>query len=133
MADQKDIVIVHAKSRRLLLDAALAYPEAWEDHPWGESVAKVGKKLFFTISFYKEKLYITFKLPESGESALTLPFASPSGYGLGKHGWVTCTFASEDTVPIELLLEWMDESYRTIAPKKLVALLDQTRSNDGKD
>ena len=26
--------------------------------------------------------------------------------------------------PIELLLDWVEESYRTIAPKKLVAELD---------
>ena len=31
---------------RRLLKLALSYPEAWEDHPWGENVVKVGKKIF---------------------------------------------------------------------------------------
>src|SRR4029077_5394250 len=31
---------------RRLLKLALSYPEAWEDHPWGENVVKGGKKLF---------------------------------------------------------------------------------------
>ena len=116
---------VHSQPRNALLTAALAYPEAWEDHPWGESVAKVGKKLFFTISFHKEMLYITCKLPESNGSAVTLPFAAPAGYGLGNSGWVTFSFSAEDEIPVELLLDWMDESYRAIAPKKLVKLLDE--------
>ncbi len=120
----KTIEEIHEESCRILLDAAVSYPEAWEDHPWGETVAKVGKKLFATISFHKEKLYLTFKLPISGEATLTLPFASPSGYGLGKLGWVTCTFTSQDTLPVEILMEYIDESYRAVAPKRLSSSLD---------
>jgi hypothetical protein len=30
----------------ILKAAALAYPEAWEDHPWGETVVKVRAKIF---------------------------------------------------------------------------------------
>ena len=113
----------HKDSFDILLAASLTYPEAWEDHPWGETVAKVGKKLFFTISFHKEMLHITFKLSESNGSAISLPFAEPAGYGLGKSGWVTCSFSAEDEIPVELLLDWLDESYRAIAPKKLVKML----------
>jgi hypothetical protein len=51
------------------------------------------------------------------------PFAEPTGYGMGKSGWVTSSFGKRDTVPVELLCEWMKESYRAIAPKKLAALL----------
>jgi hypothetical protein len=29
-----------------------------------------------------------------------------------------------DIVPVEMLLEWLDESYRAIAPKKVVTQLD---------
>jgi len=54
---------------------------------------------------------------------LTLPFAIPTGYGLGKSGWVTATFTLKDTPPLDLLKDWIDESYRAQAPKKLVATL----------
>jgi hypothetical protein len=36
---------------------------------------------------------------------------------------VTCRFAPGDEIPFELLEEWLEESYRAIAPKKLAAKL----------
>ncbi len=35
-----------AEAKKKLLKVALGYPEAWKDHPWGETVVKVGKKIF---------------------------------------------------------------------------------------
>ena len=35
-----------AAVRQRLRSHALGLPEAWEDHPWGETVVKVGKKVF---------------------------------------------------------------------------------------
>jgi hypothetical protein len=55
--------------------------------------------------------------------ALTLPFASPTGHGLGRSGWVTASFGAKDAPPLDLLEDWIDESYRAQAPKKLVATL----------
>jgi hypothetical protein len=36
---------------------------------------------------------------------------------------VTATFGPKDTPPIDLLEDWIDESYRAQAPKKLVSSL----------
>ena len=80
--------------------------------------------MFLILSFDKDIFNVTMKLPDSGKQAVQLPFAEPTGYGLGKSGWVTASFGPKDTVPIELLEDWLDESYRTIAPKKLVSQLD---------
>jgi hypothetical protein len=53
-----------------------------------------------------------------------LPFASSTRYGLGKSGWVTAKFEPGDKVPVEMLLEWITESYRAIAPKRVLSKLD---------
>jgi len=110
------------KVAQKLLSAALAYPGAHEDHPWGETVAKVNKKVFvFLGSHDQDDWGLSVKLPESGAAALTLPFATPTGYGLGKSGWVTARFAKGEDVPVALLLQWIRESYLAVAPAKLAA------------
>jgi hypothetical protein len=55
--------------------------------------------------------------------AQDLPFAEPTHYGLGKHGWVTAHFDRKSKPAITLLEAWLDESYRAVAPKKMVAKL----------
>jgi predicted DNA-binding protein (MmcQ/YjbR family) len=109
-------------ARAAVLRYALSLPEAFEDHPWGESVAKVGssKKIFVFLGVAKPReLVLCVKLTESGADALALPFAKPAGYGLGKHGWVHMTFGVKDLPPRELLESWVLESYRAVAPKSL--------------
>jgi len=111
--------------RQRLLDHALSYPEAWEDHPWGESVAKVRKKVFVFLGAATERVGCTVKLPESGAFVLNEDFAEPAGYGLGKSGWVSLAWeVDEADIPVDLLLELIDESYRAVAPKALVRQLD---------
>src|SRR5262249_40211221 len=77
-----------ASHMKPLRAAALAYPGAVEEFPWGDRVFKVRKKIFVFINVHEGKLYVTAKLPASGKMALLLPFASPTGYNLGKSGWV---------------------------------------------
>lgn len=108
---------------RRLRDYALSLPEAVEEFPWGESVAKVRGKVFAFLGRPEDGLSISVKLPESGLLALQLPFASPTGYGLGRAGWVTASFGPRARVPVALLLRWIEESYRAVAPKRLAALL----------
>jgi predicted DNA-binding protein (MmcQ/YjbR family) len=117
-----------ADVRARLLEFALSLPEAWEDHPWGESVAKVRSKVFvFFGSAVASRM--TVKLDESHGHALSIEGARPTGYGLGKSGWVTVPLAAEG-VDLELLCDWVEESYRIVAPKSLVATLDEPRPTD---
>ncbi|HVK07785.1 MAG TPA: MmcQ/YjbR family DNA-binding protein [Gemmataceae bacterium] len=113
-----------ARAFAALRKCALAYPDAHEDFPWGESAFKVNGKLFLFLHRPDGGLSATVKLPESGEVARALPFAEPSGYGLGKSGWVTARFDKSDDVPVEMLVGWVDESFRAVAPKRLVAKLE---------
>jgi predicted DNA-binding protein (MmcQ/YjbR family) len=103
---------------------ALSYPEAHEEFPWGEPVVKVRGKVFVFFGRPEEGgLGLSVKLPGSATLALDLPFASPTAYGLGRSGWVTARFPPREGPPVELLKRWIDESYRAVAPKRLVAQL----------
>jgi len=104
---------------------ALGFPGAREEFPWGDRVMKVGKKVFVFMGRDEDGGFgLSVKLPESGPMALLLPFASPTGYGLGKSGWVSARFAPSDDPPLDMLREWIDESYRAIAPKTMLKKLD---------
>lgn len=104
---------------------ALRLPGAFADSPWGEDdhVAKVGKKIFVFFGTDAEP-GISVKLPESAEHALTIPGASPTGYGLGRAGWVSVPVGHPEA-PDDLLIDWIEESYRAVALKRLVRELDE--------
>ena len=93
-----------------LRKCALGYPETNEDHPWGHSAFKVKGKVFLFLSNGRDGdvLNLSMKLPESGRWALTLPFASPTEYGLGKSGWVNAHFEAKDEIPLDILDQWID-------------------------
>jgi predicted DNA-binding protein (MmcQ/YjbR family) len=116
-------------ARARLLAHALTMPGAYEDFPWGESVAKVSKKIFLFLGsseaggMSEGVIGFGVKLPESGPDVLELPFTEPSGYGLGKSGWVTVRFPPEEgEPPWDQFFAWIEESYRSVAPKKLAAI-----------
>ncbi len=108
----------------VLRSYALGFPESTEEFPWGERAIKVRNKTFVFMRSELGEFSISVKLPKSKDLALTLPFTEPTHYGLGKSGWITARFTVGAVPPLEMLKEWVDESYRTIAPKKLVAQLD---------
>lgn len=114
-----------AKAAKTIVEAlrkiALTYPEAYEESPWGERVTKVKGKIFLFIGERDGGVGLSVKLPTSGKAVLKEKFAAPTGYGLGKAGWVTATFAAGEAVPEARVAAWIDESYRAVAPKKLVA------------
>jgi len=102
----------------------LGYPGAHTKSPWpGHLDLAVQDKTFAYLSLEGEPLGISCKLPQSSSVALMLPFTEPTGYGLGKSGWVSARFPAGKPAPVQLLKAWIDESYRAQAPKKLVASL----------
>ena len=107
---------------------ALGLPGAAEEFPWGESVAKVNKKVFVFLGVsdgsYPMGVTVKLKDAEAHAHALTSPGAEPAGYGLGKAGWVRVPLAEKGSPAADLLCDWVEESYRAIAPKRLIAELD---------
>jgi predicted DNA-binding protein (MmcQ/YjbR family) len=100
--------------------------EAWD----GEPTFRVrGKNFVFTDA---QATGISVKLPKEEATALvaTDPRAEPTGYGLGRHGWVSITLAGrlgrDGWREVE---EWVRTSYTMVAPKRLARqILDQDES-----
>ena len=111
------------KARDAMRVFGLGLPEAWEDFPWDHPALKVRKKVFVFLGAGVDVLDFSVKLPESGD-VLALPFTEPTGYGLGKSGWVSFHCRPSEVPPLAMLREWVEESYRAIAPKTLVRQLD---------
>jgi predicted DNA-binding protein (MmcQ/YjbR family) len=113
-----------AEAEAELREYGLSLPEAYEEFPWGERALKVRKKVFVFMRRDDAHLGLSVKLTQSHGEASVLPFASPTGYGLGRAGWVTVRFEAGETPLTDLLRRWILESYRAIAPKRLSAQLE---------
>ncbi|MFO0676488.1 MAG: MmcQ/YjbR family DNA-binding protein [Polyangiaceae bacterium] len=108
----------------------LAFPGAHLKTPWpGHEDVAVNDKIFVHLSVGGEPFAMSCKLPHSANLALAFPFAKPTGYGLGKSGWVSVTFPRGASLPVAMFKEWIEESYRAIAPKRSVAALDAERAS----
>lgn len=114
----------HDAVRQQLRAFGLTLPEAHTKSPWPTHLdLAVRDKTFTYLNIDGGPLHISCKLPNSCHMALMLPFAKPTGYGLGNSGWVSATFTEAEEPPFEMLREWMVESYRAQAPKKLGRLV----------
>lgn len=101
----------------------LTYPETGLKSPWpGHADLAVRDKTFAYLSAAGDPFSVSCKLPFSAAEAREMPFVTPTGYGLGKSGWVTATWPEDVADPMAMFRSWIDESYRAQAPKKLIAL-----------
>ena len=90
--------------------------EAWD----GEPTFRVRGKTFVFTNPQVDGLSV--KLPKEEAAALvaTDDRAEPTGYGLGRHGWVRITLGAAPTAQDwELVEEWVRTSYTMVAPKTL--------------
>lgn len=111
--------------RKELRAFGLTYPGVEIKSPWpGHDDLAVNGKTFAYMSLEGEPFSIGLKLPFTGEEARKkLRFATPTGYGLGKSGWVTFAPKPSEMPSMRQLKSWLDESYRAQAPKRLAALV----------
>ena len=104
-----------------------ALPEAtrvdvaeWGDHP---SFRVRGKNFVFSD---RDARSLSFKLPKDEAAAViaTDRDSEPTGYGLGRHGWVSVVL---DTDPDEErwaeVTEWVRTSYTLVAPARLAKVV----------
>lgn len=106
---------------------ALSYPATTEAFPWGESAFKVKGKTFVFMRADPADLSFSVKLSKLRKKALALAGSEPTHYGLGAKGWVTLRPTAKTS--LELLLSFVDESYRAIAPKRVLEQLDAAGKN----
>ena len=110
-----------------LLERALRYPGAHEDHPWGELVVKVDGKVFVFLGHPGDdpaRVGLSVKLPDEAVFVIERhTFAKPTGYGLGRAGWVSMSFGPGEVAEDELW-RWLDTSYRAVAKRRRVKELD---------
>jgi predicted DNA-binding protein (MmcQ/YjbR family) len=112
-----------AGARDKVLAFALSLPETAEDQLWEDDVVvKVRGKIFVFLGPGGSRR-ISVKLAESHAHALAIDGAEPAGYGLGRAGWVTVPLRAPG-LTLDVLRDWIEESYRIVAPKRLVAVLD---------
>ena len=90
-------------------------PDAVEDHPWGDTVFKVGGKIFAFLGS-PDRPGVTVKaLPEELDFLLGQPFVRRASY-VGRFGWVNVTVESKDALGLALGL--IDDSYDLIVSKR---------------
>jgi predicted DNA-binding protein (MmcQ/YjbR family) len=107
----------------------LSLPGAHRKSPWPEhDDLAVKDKTFAYLPAKGQPFSLSCKLPYTGYEALQLPFAKPTAYGLGKSGWVSFSPAPGEIPPLDQLREWVEESYRAQAPRKLVKELDDRQA-----
>src|SRR5262245_46065633 len=94
--------------------------EAWD----GEPTFRVrGKNFIFTDPSARG---VTVKLPKEEAAAViaTEPGATPTGYGLGRHGWVSIDLgARPNKARWQQIEEWVRTSYTMVAPKSLAKIV----------
>ena len=103
---------------------ALRYPGTSEKGVCVNRAIQAGTKSFVFMGVKPTGHYdFRLKLADSYSEAESLAEEHPDRYVPGKHGWTHVKYGPKDKPPRGLLERWVDESYRLIAPKKLVAEL----------
>ena len=101
-----------AALRDRLRERALALPEAYEDHPWGETVAKVGKKVFVFLGAESIGVKCARSRTEADEWLARFPQDAAVMPYIGRHGWNT--LRTTGAIDEDELLEAIETSYEIV-------------------
>jgi predicted DNA-binding protein (MmcQ/YjbR family) len=94
--------------------------EAWD----GEVTFRVRKKNFVFAGIDASGLSVKLPKEEAAAVVATDPGARPTGYGLGRHGWVSLEVGDRaDASRWQQVEEWVRTSYTLVAPKSLARIV----------
>jgi hypothetical protein len=115
-----------SKPLQALRKLALGYPEA------EEGIACAGTSLEKRTIKARNKAFLflgvsdlMLKLGDSVPEATSLAAKNPACCKVGASGWVTVSIGPDASPTLDVLERWVDESYRRLAPKQLVAMLPE--------
>jgi predicted DNA-binding protein (MmcQ/YjbR family) len=114
---------VFNRARRL----CLALPETSERASWGHPNFRVGRKVFCAFEVVKGRPSIAFKLSAPDRKVAERKrnfFSTPYGRGLWVSTWV------DRAVDWRLIARLIDRSYRCVADKRLVNMLNTLNGGD---
>lgn len=101
---------------------AAAYPETSEVETWGHPTFRVRDKIFASFGEYDGRSIVGCKQTHADQAILVESDGIEVAKYVGRHGWVSI---DADVVGWPTIAELVDTSYRLIAPRTLVALLDE--------
>lgn len=107
----------------LIRQLALAYPDTVEGVSCNNAAFKVRGKAFVFLGEKPDTYNFRLKLSESLPEAEQLADKQPEVYSPGMHGWTHVVLPQGKSPPVDLLKRWIDESFRLLAPKSLLAEL----------
>jgi predicted DNA-binding protein (MmcQ/YjbR family) len=94
--------------------------EAWG----GEPTFRVRGKNFIFSGHDAEGISVKLSKDEAEAVIATDPDAEPTGYGLGRHGWVSITIGTRASAARwQQVEEWVRTSHTMVAPKKLARVV----------
>jgi predicted DNA-binding protein (MmcQ/YjbR family) len=113
-----------------LREICLGLPEVRETVKWGHPTFEAGKKMFAVLDRYQGRACIAFRvLPESLATLLADDRFYEAPYA-ARHGWI-CMLA-DGPIDWREVKELLLASYRQVALKRMVALLESQR-DDGRE
>ncbi len=94
--------------------------EAWG----GEPTFRVRRKTFVFTDQAASGVAVKLPKDEAAAVVATDPLAEPTGYGLGRHGWVSVRIGEgADHARWQQLEEWVRTSYCMVAPRTLAKIV----------
>lgn len=98
------------------------WPETQELETWGHPTFRVGEKIFASYGQGDEGPCISLKATKPDQSVLIEDPRIEVAKYVGRHGWVSLHI---DKLDWGFIADLVDQSYRLIAPKRLVRRLDE--------
>ncbi|MCA9242341.1 MAG: MmcQ/YjbR family DNA-binding protein [Phycisphaerales bacterium] len=104
-----------ADPSEVLREAARAYADVDEGMSCSQTSFKVRGKAFLFVGEQGGRFKAMFKLDDSLDQAESLAADAPKDVQVGKNGWVTARFTTEQPMAARVWKKWLKESYALAA------------------